>query len=214
MKKIIALVALLAIGAITYFGYQSYQAAEIVKAATPSIKEASLRAKQISESVINPSNETFAEIFKNANSAVDKTGEFILSLESQDSQANPEAITAGVKYLKDLQMLTRALHTDVRLKLDERRLDERSSAALEDLKSSNEYIRKNARERLEKVIKEMQQHVEKMESNAVEASTAIEKLEASRIEAAKYFPNDALLSQESIATLQQYYVLETEEDKK
>lgn len=211
MKKLAALIFILIALIGGYFGYQHLQAQELVKTATPSIKEASLRTKQVADFITAPSNVTFAETFKKTNETVDKIGELIITIESQNRQANPEAIAAAVDYLKASQALARSINAEVRIRLESRQASASADAALEDLKSSNEYTRKYAKERLDKSIKDMKSSLEKMIEQAQEITKAIASTQATREIAAQFFPVDALLTKETLKELEDYFA---EEEKK
>lgn len=208
MKKIVAIVIALAACISAYFGYQHYQSQELVKSATPLVKEGTLRSKQVTNFVTDPSNATFAEIFKKADATVEKIGELLITLEAQNNQANPAALGAAVSYLKDAQTLARSINKEIRLRFESRQAQNQADDALEDLKSSNEYTRKHARERLSKSIEEMKKNFEQATEHGEELRVALSNLKQSQTSAAKYFPADALLPPETISELETYYAKE------
>lgn len=205
MKKLVALIFVLIALIGGYFAYQQHQAQELIKSATPSIKEATLRTKQVADFITAPSNATFAEIFKKADETVDKVGELIITIESQNRQDNPDAIAAAVEYLKASQALARSINAEVRLRFESRQASKLADAALEDLKSSNEYTRKYAKERLDKSLKDMQSNIDKMIEQAKEIRDAISSTQAAREKAARFFPTDALLTTETLKELEDYF---------
>ncbi|WP_287917537.1 hypothetical protein [Comamonas sp.] len=208
MKKIavLALVLLVFVGG--YFGYQHYTSKELIKSATPTVKEATLRTKQIADFITSPSNATFAEIFKAANETVQKISELSITLESQNREANPDAIAAASDYLKAVQTLTRSINSIFRIRLDTRSASSAADDALEDLKSSNEYTRKYAKTRVDKALEKMKSNLDEMIAQDKEIVIAITNTETARANAAKYFPEDALLSPATLQELKKDFVKE------
>jgi thiamine pyrophosphate-dependent acetolactate synthase large subunit-like protein len=205
MKKLIAIATLAIILLGGYFGYQNHKSSELVKALTPTVKEATIRTKTLTEVFINPSNQTFGEIFKAAEENLQKISDLLITVESQNTDANPQAIAAAVEYLKDAQSLTRSINTAVRLKFEAHTEQKWADEALEELKSNNQYIRENARNRLDKSIKKIEDTVEKMKAHKEEMATVLEKIKKSQETASKYFQPDALLSTETIQKMMKYF---------
>lgn len=194
MKKILALAALLIVCIGGYFGYQQHQSNELIKAATPAVKEASIRTQQVVELITNPSNATYAEAFKKAEETIQKINDLIISLESQNRDANPDAIAAATEYLKASQTLTRSVNGIIRTKFESSNVRDRADDALEDMKSTNEYTRKYGRERVDKAIKNLQELLEETIEKAKEGRDAANKLIEKRTTAAKYFADESLVS--------------------
>lgn len=205
MKKLLLLILILAVIIGGYFGYQHYQSQELVRHTAPTVKEASLRTKAVTDFITDPSNATYGEVFSKADETVKKISELLITVESQNSDANPEAIAAAVEYLKAAQTLTRGINTAIRLRLDSSNAQDAADEAVKGLKSTNEYTRKFAREQIEKTIERMQSTLDKMVTHRNEISVAIAHFKTTHALAGKFFPADALLPTKAIQDLEEHF---------
>lgn len=214
MRKLLAVAAvLIVIAAGGYYGFTKYQSNALIESTTPHIKEATLRTKVVIELLTAPGNATFAEMFEKSSETVKKIADTLITVESQNSSANPEAMQSATGYLKAVQEISRTIHSTSRARFESSSATDDMQEAIANLRGLTGYAFKYGEERATRAIKRAEKALEKSQNEVAAAQPALRSLRTAHANATNFFPPEALLSSDLLTALESFYSVSDEPSK-
>lgn len=195
MKKIVIAAAVVLIAGLAgYFGYDSYQQAKFTQAATPFVKNSSLRlANGLRYEVASSAGITFRELFSKLEENIAETEKNILQIQTISTPAQKKLADPIITYLQCAQEIQRILVSKYRKHLAAQSALERAQEAVRDLASANRYTRDVYERSSSKALEEASNAANEGKEAMVALAAAAERMKDLADEVREILSADAII---------------------
>jgi len=203
MKKLILFIAVVLAGCSFYFAYGKYQQYQFISAATPVVKNISIRSTKAARYELGgESNVTYKEIFERLEEHLKEVDNKIIDIQSISNDANKEQSSVVINYLQASQEFMRTVLQQNRKQLASSSAIQSLTSSMSDLRASvGTYGYEYASKAAGRSIEEAKNAVSEQSEAVKDLIAATKNLAKAAKDAEKLLPSNALISQETLSAL-------------